>query len=90
MQVIVLFINESLGLVLLILQYLHGLSEVTIDILYSSLTLSVVDYHAEIDCFIRIVQNSMHMCLDVDVVLGLHTLKAALLVPQLTTKVKLF
>jgi hypothetical protein len=89
MQVIVLLINEPLRLVLLILQDLHSLSEVTIDILYSSLTLSVVDDHADFDCFIWIVQNTFQVCLDVDVVLGLHTLKAAFGVLQLTTKIKL-
>ena len=58
-------------------EHFDGLPEITIDVLYSSLTLSVVNCNDYFNCLTGKVQHFVNTSLDLNVVVGTETAEAA-------------
>jgi hypothetical protein len=57
-------------------EHFDGLSEIAVDVLYSSLTLSVVNSNDYFNCLTGKVQHFVNTSLDLDVVVGTETAEA--------------
>ena len=73
MQIIMFCPKTTFTLIIHIFTYFKSLSQTTIDIFDSSLTLAIVYNHLDLDDFIREKYEPVHIRFNSDVVGGLHT-----------------
>ena len=77
MQVELLSEEVPLALIVFVLQQLHCLSQIAIDILNLPLTVSVVYCHLDLDGLVRVIKNLVNFGEKVHVVLWAEAVKAS-------------
>ena len=76
-QVIAFAPEPPLALVIFVFQNSNGLTQVATDILYSALTLSVINNHLKIHFFVRKIKDFVNVRLNLDIIVRFKAAKTA-------------